>query len=142
MITVTNLGLQYGKRILFDDVNLKFTEGNCYGVIGANGAGKSTFLKMISGELQPNRGQIHLEPGKRMAVLQQDHQAFDAYSVLDTVIMGHKEMYDIMVTKDAIYMDPDATDADGLRAAELENLLEEKMARWMALEDKAKAAAG
>jgi ATPase subunit of ABC transporter with duplicated ATPase domains len=136
MITVTNLGLQYGKRILFDEVNLKFTQGNCYGVIGANGAGKSTFLKMLAGTLQANRGQIHIEPGKRMAVLQQDQQAFDQYTVLDTVIMGHKEMYDIMVEKDSIYMDPDATEAEGMRAAQLENQFGE-MGGWTAQSDAA-----
>lgn len=136
MITVTNLGLQYGKRVLFDEVNLKFTQGNCYGVIGANGAGKSTFLKMLSGDIQANRGHIEIEPGKRMAVLQQNQNAFDQYSVIDTVIMGHKEMYDIMVTKDAIYMDPDATEADGLKAAELENQFGE-MGGWTAQSDAA-----
>ena len=136
MITVSNLLLQYGKRILFDDVNLKFTEGNCYGVIGANGAGKSTFLKILSGEIQPNQGDVSIEPGKRMAVLQQDHQACDDYQVLDTVIMGHKKMYDIMIEKDAIYMNPDATDAEGLHAAELENEYGE-MGGWTAQSDAA-----
>ena len=136
MITVSGLGLQYGKRVLFDEVNLKFTNGNCYGIIGANGAGKSTFLKMISGDLHANRGSISIEPGKRMAVLQQNQNAFDEYSVLDTVIMGHKEMYDIGVEKDAIYMDPDATDEDGLRAAELENQYGE-MGGWTAQSDAA-----
>lgn len=136
MITVTNLGLQYGKRILFDDVNLKFTEGNCYGVIGANGAGKSTFLKMLSGDLQANHGHVHIEPGKRMAVLQQNQQAFDAHSVLNTVIMGHKEMYDIMSEKDAIYVDPGATEAEGLRAADLEIQFGE-MGGWTAQSDAA-----
>ncbi|HQW95634.1 MAG TPA: ATP-binding cassette domain-containing protein [Saprospiraceae bacterium] len=95
MITVQNLALQYGKRILFEDVNLKFTQGNCYGVIGANGAGKSTFLKILSGEIPANRGQVSMEPGKRMAVLRQNHQEFNEYTVLDTVIMGHRKMYDI-----------------------------------------------
>lgn len=136
MITVNNLGLQYGKRVLFDEVNLKFNHGNCYGVIGANGAGKSTFLKMLSGELSPTRGHIHIEPGKRMTVLNQNHNAFDQHAVLDTVIMGHKKLYDIMVEKNAIYMDPDATEADGLRAADLENLYGE-MGGWTAESDAA-----
>lgn len=136
MVTVTDLGLQYGKRILFDEVNLKFTTGNCYGVIGANGAGKSTFLKILSDDIQPNRGSVSIDPGKRMAVLNQDHQAFDEYQVLDTVIMGHKTMYDIGIVKDAIYMNPDATDADGLRAAELENEYGE-MGGWTAQSDAA-----
>ena len=136
MITVTNLGLQYGKRVLFDEVNLKFTQGNCYGVIGANGAGKSTFLKIIQGDIQPNRGSVHIEPGQRMAVLQQNQNAFDDYTVIDTVIMGHKDMYQLMVTKDAIYMNPDATDADNLKAAELENQYGE-MGGWTAQSDAA-----
>ena len=136
MITVTNLGLQYGKRVLFDEVNLKFTSGNCYGVIGANGAGKSTFLKMLAGSVQPNRGAISIEPGKRMAVLQQNQNAFDAHSVLDTVMMGYRELYDIMIEKNAIYMDPDATEEDGLRAADLENKYGE-MGGWTAESDAA-----
>ncbi len=136
MITVDNIGLQYGKRVLFDEVNLKFTLGNCYGVIGANGAGKSTFLKILSGELSPNRGSVSIEPGNRMAVLKQNHFEFEEEEVLNTVIMGHKEMYDIMVEKNAIYMDPDATDADGLRAAELENTFGE-MGGWNAESDAA-----
>ena len=106
MLTVNNLGLQYGKRVLFDEVNLKFTRGNCYGVIGANGAGKSTFLKMLSGEIDPVRGNVVIEPGNRMAVLKQNHFEFEEEQVLNTVIMGHKEMYDIMVEKNAIYMNP------------------------------------
>ena len=121
MLTVNNLSLQFGKRILFEDVNIKFTQGNCYGVIGANGAGKSTFLKIISGELDPTGGSISLKPDHRMAVLNQNHFEFENEEVLNTVIMGHREMYDIMIEKDAIYMDPDATEADGLHAAELED---------------------
>ncbi|MEL6865224.1 MAG: ATP-binding cassette domain-containing protein [Bacteroidota bacterium] len=136
MLTVQNLGLQYGKRILFDEVNLKFTQGNCYGVIGANGAGKSTFLKILSGEIDPTRGQVNIEPGKRMAVLKQNHFEFEEEEVLNTVIMGHKEMYDIMVEKNAIYMNPDATEADGLRAADLENEFGE-MGGWNAESDAA-----
>ncbi|MEZ4824941.1 MAG: ATP-binding cassette domain-containing protein [Bacteroidia bacterium] len=136
MITVTNLGLQYGKRILFDEANLKFTRGNCYGVIGANGAGKSTFLKILSSDIAPSRGSVSIEPGNRMAVLKQNHFEFEEEQVLETVIMGHKEMYDIMVEKNAIYMDPDATEEDGLRAAELENKFGE-MGGWTADSDAA-----
>jgi ATPase subunit of ABC transporter with duplicated ATPase domains len=136
MLTVNNLGLQYGKRVLFDEVNLKFTRGNCYGVIGANGAGKSTFLKILSGEIAANRGNVDIEPGNRMAVLKQNHFEYEEEQVLDTVIMGHREMYDIMVRKNAIYMDPDATEADGLLAAELENKFGE-MGGWNAESDAA-----
>jgi ATPase subunit of ABC transporter with duplicated ATPase domains len=120
MLTVSNLSLQFGKRTLFDDVNLKFFNGNCYGVIGANGAGKSTFLKILSGDLDATKGSIDLEPGKRMAVLRQDHTIFDNHPVLETVIMGHKRMYDVMKEKDALYAKPDFSDADGMRASELE----------------------
>ncbi len=136
MLTTTDLGLQYGKRVLFDEVSLKFTRGNCYGVIGANGAGKSTFVKILAGEIDPNYGSVNLEPGNRMAVLKQDHFEFEEEIVLNTVMMGHKKMYDIMVEKDAIYMNPDATDADGLRAAELENTYGE-MGGWTAESDAA-----
>ncbi|MFT4972512.1 MAG: ATPase subunit of ABC transporter with duplicated ATPase domains, partial [Saprospiraceae bacterium] len=136
MITVTDLGLQYGKRVLFDEVNLKFTQGNCYGVIGANGAGKSTFMKILSGEIDPNRGFVAIEPGKRMAVLKQNHFEFEEKEILNTVIMGHKEMYDIMVEKDAIYMNPDATEAEGMRAGDLENTFGE-MGGWNAENDAA-----
>ncbi|MEO9258506.1 MAG: ATP-binding cassette domain-containing protein [Crocinitomicaceae bacterium] len=120
MITVNNLSLQFGKRVLFDEVSLKFLDGNCYGVIGANGAGKSTFLKILAGEIDPTKGNISLETGKRMAVLNQDHHAFDQYEVLQTVIMGHKRLFEIMVEKDALYAKPDFSDADGMRASELE----------------------
>ncbi|GJM34231.1 MAG: putative ABC transporter ATP-binding protein YkpA [Saprospiraceae bacterium] len=136
MLSVHNLGLQYGKRVLFDEVDLKFTIGNCYGVIGANGAGKSTFLKILSGEIDPVRGHVALEKGNRMAVLKQNHFEFEEKEVLNTVMMGHKEMYDIMVEKNTIYMDPDATEADGLRAAELENQYGE-MGGWNAESDAA-----
>lgn len=121
MITVDGVSLQFGKQVLFDEVNLKFTRGNCYGVIGANGAGKSTFLKILSGEIEPNRGSISIEPGNRMAVLKQNHFEFEEVEVLNAVLMGHKEMYRIMEEKNAIYMNPDATEADGLRAADLEH---------------------
>lgn len=120
MITVSNLTLQFGKRVLFDEVNLKFLNGNCYGVIGANGAGKSTFLKILTGDQDANKGRVDLEPGKRMAVLKQDHFEFDEFEVLQTVIMGHKRLFDIMVEKDALYAKPDFNDEDGMRASELE----------------------
>ena len=120
MITVSNLSLQFNKRVLFDDVNIKFTPGNCYGVIGANGAGKSTFLKILSGEQDQTAGQVDITPGERMSVLKQDHFAYDEYSVLDTVIMGNEELYKIMKEKDAIYAKPDFSDADGEKAAQLE----------------------
>jgi ATPase subunit of ABC transporter with duplicated ATPase domains len=136
MLTVNDVSLQYGKRFLFNEVNIKFTRGNCYGVIGANGAGKSTFLKILSGEINPNRGSVSIEPGNRMAVLKQNHFEFEEYSVLDTVMMGHKEMYAIQIEKNAIYMDPDATEADGLRAADLENKYGE-MGGWTAESDAA-----
>lgn len=136
MLSVNNLAFQFGKRTLFDEVNLKFTPGNCYGVIGANGAGKSTFLKVLSGDFDPTRGSVDIEPGNRMAVLRQNHFEFDEVTVLDTVMMGHKTLYDIMVEKNAIYMDPDATDEDGLRAAELENKYGE-MGGWTAESDAA-----
>ena len=120
MITVANLKIQFGKKILFQDVNLKFTAGNCYGVIGANGAGKSTFLKAISGELDSITGNISLGPGERLSVLSQDHFAFDEFSVLNTVLKGHTVLWDIMQEKDEIYLKPDFSDADGIKAAELE----------------------
>ena len=120
MITVSNLEVQYGKRVLFKDINLKFTPGNCYGVIGANGAGKSTFLKVLSGEVTPSRGNVAFGPGERLSVLKQDHFEFDEYTVLDTVIMGNDRLYDVMKEKDAIYMKEDFSDEDGMRAAELE----------------------
>jgi ATPase subunit of ABC transporter with duplicated ATPase domains len=120
MISVNNLSLQFGKRTLFDDVNLKFVNGNCYGVIGANGAGKSTFLKILTGHQDPTRGRVELEPGKRMAVLSQNHFEFDEYPVLQTVIMGHKRLFEIMNEKDALYAKPDFSDEDGMRASELE----------------------
>lgn len=136
MLTVNNVGLQFGKRVLFDEVNLKFTKGNCYGVIGANGAGKSTFLKILSGEIDPTRGNIEITPGERMAVLSQNHFAFDEFTVLDAVIMGHKHLYDIMKEKDAIYSNPDATEDDSMRAAELEGEFAE-LNGWMAESDAA-----
>lgn len=121
MISVSNLSLRYGKRTLFEDVNLKFTQGNCYGVIGANGAGKSTFLKILSGEVNQTTGSVAFTPGERMAVLKQNHYEFDEFSVIETVMIGHKELYDIMKEKDAIYLKEDFSDKDGERAGELEN---------------------
>ncbi len=120
MINVTNLSLNFSGQNLFSDVNLKFTPGNCYGVIGANGAGKSTFLKILSGELDSTTGEVTIDPNCRMSVLKQDHFAFDEYTVLDTIIMGDKKLYDIMKEKDALYMKEDFSDEDGLRAADLE----------------------
>jgi ATPase subunit of ABC transporter with duplicated ATPase domains len=120
MISVNNLSLQFGKRVLFDEVNVKFVGGNCYGVIGANGAGKSTFLKILTGDQDPTTGSVSLETGKRMAVLKQDHFAFDEYEVLNTVIMGHNRLYAIMKEKEALYAKPDFSDEDGMRTAELE----------------------
>ena len=120
MLSVHNLSLQFGKRILFDEVNAKFVQGNCYGVIGANGAGKSTFLKILIGEQDPTTGQVALEPGKRIAFLRQNHFEFNEFPVLQTVIMGHKRLYEIMQEKDALYAKPDFSEADGMRTAELE----------------------
>ena len=120
MISANNVTLRIGKKALFEDVNIKFTEGNCYGLIGANGAGKSTFLKILSGQLEPTGGDVTITPGQRLSFLQQDHFKYDEYTVLDTVIMGNKRLYDIMKEKDAIYMKEDFTDEDGIRASELE----------------------
>jgi ATPase subunit of ABC transporter with duplicated ATPase domains len=120
MISVNNVTLAYGKRVLFDEVNLNFVKGNCYGIIGANGAGKSTILKIISGEIEPNKGSVSITPGERMAVLRQDQFAFDDVTVLNTVLMGHKKMWDTMIEKDAIYMKEDFSEADGMKAGELE----------------------
>ena len=120
MITVSNVSLRYGGRKLFEDVNLKFTAGNCYGVIGANGAGKSTFLKILSGEVEPNTGEVSIAPNTRMSVLKQDHYQYDDFEVLETVIMGNERLYQIMKEKDALYAKEDFSDEDGIRASELE----------------------
>ena len=120
MIQASNITLRLGKKALFEDVNIKFTEGNCYGLIGANGAGKSTFLKILSGQLEPTNGDVIITPGQRLSVLEQDHFKYDAYTVLDTVIMGNQRLYDIMKEKEAIYMKEDFTDEDGTKASELE----------------------
>jgi ATPase subunit of ABC transporter with duplicated ATPase domains len=131
MITVSNLSLRYGKRTLFEDVNLKFTPGNCYGVIGANGAGKSTFMKILSGEVDPSSGSVSFTPGERMAVLKQNHYEFDELPVIETVLMGHKELYSVMKEKDALYAKEDFTEKDGERAGELETIFAE-MDGWNA----------
>lgn len=131
MITVSNLSLRYGKRTLFEEVNLKFTAGNCYGIIGANGAGKSTFLKILSKEIDPTSGSVSFTPGERMAVLTQNHYAFDEFPVIEAVLMGHKELHSIMKEKDALYAKEDFDDKDGERAGELENLFAE-MDGWNA----------
>ena len=136
MISANNVTLRLGKRALFEDVNIKFTEGNCYGLIGANGAGKSTFLKILSGELEPTNGEVIMNDGERLSVLQQDHFKYDQYMVLDTVIMGNKRLYDIMKEKDAIYAKDDFTDEDGIRASELEAEFAE-MDGWNAESDAA-----
>ena len=121
MISVKNITLAYGKRVLFDEVNLNFVKGNCYGVIGANGAGKSTFLKILSGEIEPNKGTVEITPGERMAVLKQNQYAFEDNTVLNTVMMGHQKMWQIMHEKDALYAKEDFTEEDGMKAGELEH---------------------
>ncbi|MEO7988859.1 MAG: ATP-binding cassette domain-containing protein [Chryseolinea sp.] len=141
MIAANNLSLQFGKRVLFDEVNLKFISGNCYGVIGANGAGKSTFLKILAGDIDPTRGNVSIDPGKRMAVLRQNHHEFDEVSVLDTVMMGHSKLWSIMKEKDAIYEKPDFSEADGIRASELEADFAE-MDGWNAQSDAASLLSG
>ncbi len=136
MLTVSNLSVQFGKRILFDEVNVKFTQGNCYGIIGANGSGKSTFLKIISGKMDPTKGSVHLDKGKRMSVLTQDHFEFDAYQVLDTVLMGNKPLFEIKKEMDAIYAKVDFTDEDGVKVGDLGTIFEE-MGGWNAESDAA-----
>ncbi|WP_338876738.1 ATP-binding cassette domain-containing protein [Spirosoma sp. SC4-14] len=141
MVTVQNVSLRYGKRVLFDDVNIKFTSGNCYGVIGANGAGKSTFLKILSGEIEPQTGSVTITPGERMSVLKQNQSAYDEFPVLQTVIMGNQRLYDIMQEKDELYAKADFTDADGEKAAELEAEFAE-MNGWDAESDAAALLSG
>lgn len=136
MINVLNVSLRYGSRKLFEDVNIKFTPGNCYGLIGANGAGKSTFLKILSGQLEPSKGDVTMSPGERLSVLEQDHFKYDEYNVLDTVIMGNARLYEIMKEKDAIYAKEDFTEEDGIRASELEGEFAE-MNGWEAESDAA-----
>ena len=120
MISTQNVSLRYGDRALFENVSVKFTDGNCYGVIGANGAGKSTFLKILAGEIEPNKGEVILEPNKRLSVLKQDHFAYDDKGVVETVIMGNKRLYEIMQEKEKLYAKPDFNDEDGIRLGELE----------------------
>ena len=120
MIQVNNVSLAFGKRVLYKEVNLKFTKGNCYGIIGANGAGKSTFLKIITGEIEPDTGEVIFTPGERMSVLAQNQNAFDNETVLDTVLLGHKRLMEVQKEKDALYMKPDFSEEDGIRAGELE----------------------
>lgn len=141
MITVSNLAFQFGGQLLFKDVDLKFTPGNCYGIIGANGAGKSTFLRILCGELEPTRGEVIIPPTVRMSVLKQDHFAYENYTVLDTVIMGNRRLYDIMKEKDAIYAKEDFSDEDGIRASELEGEFAE-MNGWEAESDASKLIQG
>ena len=141
MINISNLALTFGSKKLFEEVNLKFTTGNCYGVIGANGAGKSTFLKILSGELEPQKGNVSINPGQRMAVLKQDQYEFDSFNVRETVIMGHQRLYQIMQEKNSIYLKSDFSDADGLKAAELEGEFAE-LSGWEAESDAEKLLSG
>ena len=141
MITVSNVAVQFGKRVLYNDVNIKFTNGNIYGIIGANGAGKSTFLKVISGELDPTKGNVTLGPGERLSVLSQDHFKFDAFTVLNTVLMGHSVLWDIMKQREELYAKSDFTDEDGLKAAELEEKFTE-LDGWNAESDAATLLSG
>lgn len=141
MITVSNLTIQFGKRVLYKDVNLKFTQGNIYGIIGANGAGKSTFLKAISGEIEPNKGTVTMGPGERMSVLSQDHFKFDEFRVIDTVLMGHKALWDNMKEREALYAKPDFGEEDGIKASELEEKFAE-MNGWNAESDAAQLLEG
>jgi len=136
MISVSNLSLRYGKRVLFEDVNVKFTEGNCYGIIGANGAGKSTFMKILSGEIEPSTGRVEISKDQRMSVLKQNHFEFDQFTVLETVIMGNKILSDLMKEKDALYAKEDFTEEDGIKAGELEGMFAE-MDGWNAESDAA-----
>ena len=134
MITVSNLSVQFGKRILFKDVNLNFNSGNCYGIIGANGAGKSTFLKVIAGEIDSTTGSVTMGPGERMSVLSQDHFKWDDYTVLDTVLMGHTTLWQTMKDREEIYAKENFTDEDGMRASELEERFAE-LGGWTAESD-------
>ena len=141
MITASNVSVQFGKRVLFNDVNLKFTNGNCYGIIGANGAGKSTFLKAISGEIEPTTGRIEMGPGERLSVLSQDHFKYDEHTVLDTVLMGHTVMWNIMKEREVLYAKENFSDEDGLKAADLEEKFAE-LDGWNAENDAAQLLSG
>ena len=120
MLSCSNISLKYGKRTLFEEVSIRFASGNCYGLIGANGAGKTTFLKILSGEIDPTSGKVEMSPGERMAILKQNHYEFDEFTILETVIMGHKRLYEIMKERDEVYANPDFSEADGIKASELE----------------------
>ena len=141
MITVNNVSFQFGGQVLFKDVDLKFTPGNCYGIIGANGAGKSTFLRILCGELEPTKGEVYIPDTVRMSVLKQNHFAFEEYTVLDTVIMGNKRLYDVMKAKDELYAKEDFTDEDGIRASELEGEFAE-LGGWESESDASKLIQG
>ena len=136
MLSANGVTVRFGKRVLFEDVNIRFGKGHCYGIIGANGAGKSTFLKVLSGELEPSKGEVTKEKTERLSVLKQDHFAFEEHSVIDTVIMGNEELYKIMKEKDAIYSKPDFSEEDGMKAAKLEERFAE-MDGWNAESDAA-----
>ena len=125
MLSSSGVTLRFGKRVLFEDVNIKFSKGNCYGLIGANGAGKSTFLKILSGEIEPSKGEVILDKGERLSMLKQDHFAYEEHTVLDTVIMGNNELYKIMKEKEAIYAKPDFSEEYGMKAAKLEERFSE-----------------
>ena len=136
MLSANGVTIRFGKRVLFEDVNINFNKGNCYGIIGANGAGKSTFLKVLSGEIEPSKGDVSKDKTERISVLKQDHFAFEEFTVIDTVIMGNKELYDIMKEKDAIYAKPDFSEEDGMKAAKLEERFAE-LDGWNAESDAA-----
>ena len=137
MLLTNGVTLRFGKRVLFENVNIKFTKGNCYGIIGANGAGKSTFLKILAGDIEPSKGEVILDKGERLSMLKQDHFAYEEYTLIDTVMMGNNELYSIMKEKDAIYAKPDFSEADGMRAAKLEERFAE-LDGWNAESDAAK----
>ncbi|MFN8944302.1 MAG: ABC-F family ATP-binding cassette domain-containing protein, partial [Pseudobdellovibrionaceae bacterium] len=141
MISTSNISLRFGGKKLFEDVNVKFTPGNCYGLIGANGAGKTTFLKILAKEIEPNTGEVHIAPDLRLSVLKQDHFAFDAYPVLKTVLMGNEKLYKVMEEKDQLYAKPDFSEADGVRASDLETLFGE-LNGWEAESEAATMLAG
>ena len=136
MLNAIGVTVRFGKRVLFEDVNIKFNKGNCYGIIGANGAGKSTFLKVLSGELEPSKGEVVLDKGERLSILKQDHFAYEEFRVLDTVIMGNHELYKIMKDKEALYSKPDFSEEDGMKAAKLEERFAE-LDGWNAESDAA-----
>ena len=136
MLSANGVTVRFGKRVLFEDVNIRFGKGNCYGIIGANGAGKSTFLKVLSGELEPSKGDVSLDKGERLSVLKQNHFAYEEFTVMDTVLMGNKELYDIMKEKEAIYAKPDFSEEDGMKAAKLEERFAE-LDGWNAESDAA-----